>query len=630
MTEAKSENLVNETLRLGTAIIGGGRGCRAIIDLAASSFLKELALDIRCVVDPDHDAPGMEHARQQGIPTCNSTAQALDQENIDLVIELTGQDSILAELRRTLPAGVRLMDHTLAHIFWELANARHDQEDRLKEVTNLEERVETERRFLQCLFDTVPDLLAVFDKDLKVLRINSGFAELTGVAQEQLDGKTCRDLFAKTEFSEKCPEIEELIRRARTGEGPETTVMETRSLGEAHWEITMTPLPSPAGSGASVIGTWHRITDKVRLHREIESAEMRFKSFINSAHDWISIKDLDRRYVIVNPVCASALNHKPEEFVGRTPEEMLPADIAQSINSHDQEVIDSNRHQAFDEILPVDGEDRQFQTVRFPMHDYRGQLVGVCTIARDVTAERDLQDQLTQAAKFAAIGKLAAGVAHEINNPLTGVLAYAEDMIEDLPEGDARLEDLQVIVRETMRCRKIVRDLLDFASTTKHETSSVDLNVVIEESLSLIQKLPQFRNINIYRTLFPNLPSVDCDPKQLQQVFFNLLVNAADAMEGTGDIFLSTDFDSGSDTVSILVEDSGPGVPTGIVNKIFEPLFSTKGANGLGLSVSMGIIERHQGTITVGQASWGGAAFEISLPVGGKASGKDDSPTRNP
>jgi two-component system NtrC family sensor kinase len=226
-----------------------------------------------------------------------------------------------------------------------------------------------------------------------------------------------------------------------------------------------------------------------------------------------------------------------------------------------------------------------------------------------------LKEQLIQAGKLAAMGKLAAGVAHEINNPLTGILAYAEDMAEDFPDNDPRQKDLQVIIRETLRCRDIVRNLLDFARQEKPKLEKLIPNSVIEQSLSLIGKLPQFRNIAIEIALDEDIPFIQGDPRQLQQVILNFLMNSSEAMNGRGIIKMSTGYQRSTDTCYITVEDEGPGISEDKIDKIFEPFFSTKETSGLGLAVSWGIIDRHLGTIEVERSSKGGALFRIVLPA---------------
>ncbi len=602
-----------------TVIIGGGKGCRAVIDLATGAFLRELTLNIQCVVDTDPDAPGMLRARELGMNTCTDMAEALALPDIELVIELTGQDKVLEKIYKMLPSGTRLVDHTFAHIFWDLVNAQQEQQSQLREITDLQQKVQKEWHFLQSLFDTIPELVVVLDKDKRVMKINAGFGKISTFSPEHVVGKSCKELLADTELSVYCQEMDIVLDEVLESGQQSTLIWSTSMPAEAHWEVTHTPILSRDGEPAAVVATWHRITEKVMLHRRIERAEHWLKSFIDSAHDWITIKDLDSRYLIVNPVCARSFNRQPMEFIGKKPEEVLPPKIAMTIIKHDQEVINSNRHHTYDEVIELNGREHHFQTVRFPMTDHEGSAIGVCTIARDVTSERELHEQLVQAAKLAAVGRLAAGVAHEINNPLTGVLAYAEDMFEDPALDDAHRENLEVIVRETIRCREIVRNLLDFARPEQLSSETTSPNRVVEQSLLLIHKLPQFRNITITRNLDEGIPPVKCDIRQLQQVILNLMLNASDAMNETGEIVLFTEFDCHHDKCIIAVEDQGPGVHKDLIDKVFEPFFSTKGTNGLGLAVSWGIIERHHGTIEVATSESGGAVFRIVLPISSEA-----------
>jgi PAS domain S-box-containing protein len=348
--------------------------------------------------------------------------------------------------------------------------------------------------------------------------------------------------------------------------------------------------------------------------RKLKTMDRRFLNFINSAHDWITIKNLESRYQLVNKSCAHALNRKPADFIGKTPREIFPKDQASVIISNDKEVIDCNCYREYDEAKSINGTVRQFHTVRFPLTDYKGRVVGICNIGRDVTSEKELQAQLVQSAKLAAVGQLAAGVAHEINNPLTGILAFAEDMMDDVPEDSDMHKDLQVIVRETMRCRNIVRNLLDFSRQEQLNLESVSPNLIVDQTISLVKKLPQFLNIVIKKRLSDNMPFIKCDIRQLQQVVLNLMINASDAMKGNGVIILGTEYDNNRGKCVIFVEDNGPGIPENMVDKIFEPFFSSKGTNGLGLAVSWGIVERHRGIIEVDMAESGGAIFRIVLP----------------
>jgi len=599
-----------------TVIVGGGKGCRAIIKLALAHFLKELPLDIVGVADPDIDAPGMIFARQYGIDTASDMKDLLSLPDISLVIELTGRDEVLENIYKIVPPGIKVFDHTFAKLFVDLANAQRDQAHQLQEITALEERIEKERLFLQSVFDNMPELVAVLDRDKRITRINAGFSQFTGFSPAAAIGKSCTDLLAASELDTMCRQTIRLFDEVLATCGAHSFVWRSPPPQEHVWEMTLTPILDAAGGVDEVISTWHRITERAVLQHKIASAELRFHSFINSAHDWISIKDLEGRYLILNKIAAESLHMKPEDFIGKRPEEVLSADLAQMIKEHDRKVIDEDSNRSFSETIPIDGREHYFQTNRFPLKDFTGATMGVCTIMRDVTSETTLRKQLEQAGRLAAIGSLAAGVAHEINNPLTGVLAFAEDLRDGKPEDSAEYEDLSVIIRETLRCRDIVKNLLDFSRQESPKFESLDVNTVVAQSLSLVRKLPEFRNIELTRHLCDDPPSIQGDPQQLQQVILNFMLNASEAMNGKGKITILTVHDALRNRCVIKVEDNGPGIPENLKNKIFEPFFSTKGTNGLGLAVSWGIIERHHGTIEVERSPTGGASFSILFPAG--------------
>jgi len=600
---------------MNTAIIGGGRGCRALIELARGSFLKELRLDICYVVDPLPDAPGMIYARELGITTSHSMSEVLEQPGLELVIELTGRDDLLDEIHHTLPSGVKLIDHTFARIFWDLVNARNERERQLREMTDLEQQIEQDHHFLQSVLDNIPALLVVLDKEKQVIKINRNFSRFTGFSPEDALGKTCPELLANTPLADSCRESTPMLDMVfETGKAL-SMIWQIPPPDEMYWEVTRTPIIGQDGTLDAVLGTWHRITEEVMLRRKFESSELRFKALFYSARDWISMKDLEGRYIAVNPACAAAFHSTPEEFVGKKPEEILPPDVAPITKRHDAEVIRTNRHHTYEEIVPIDGQNRHFQAVRFPVNDYQGATIGVCTIMRDVTEENELKNQLVQATKLAALGKLAAGVAHEVNNPLTGILAYAEDIMGELADDDPHRGDMQVIIRETLRCRDIVRNLLDFARQEVPNLEDIDPNQIVDQSLLLVVKLAQFRNITIQKQTTDNLPAIRGDVHQLQQVVLNFMLNAAEAIDGKGTVVITTEYNRRQGRCVIEVKDDGPGIPENLIDKIFEPFFSTKGTNGLGLAVSWGIVERHGGTIEVDMPEGGGAAFRIVLPT---------------
>jgi two-component system NtrC family sensor kinase len=220
--------------------------------------------------------------------------------------------------------------------------------------------------------------------------------------------------------------------------------------------------------------------------------------------------------------------------------------------------------------------------------------------------------------RLAHIGQLAAGVAHEINNPLQGIVTYSHLLLERASTGNGTRESLEKIVKQANRCRDIIRGLLDFSRQRKPEKRLSNVNRVLEECVSLVDNQALFLNIRIVKHLAPDLPRVLMDPSQIQQVFMNMILNAAEAMNGAGQLTLITRFVGPDGAVEVQFTDSGHGIKQDDLDRIFSPFFTTKEVGhgtGLGLAISYGIVQEHKGTITVESQEGQGATFTIRLPV---------------
>ena len=227
--------------------------------------------------------------------------------------------------------------------------------------------------------------------------------------------------------------------------------------------------------------------------------------------------------------------------------------------------------------------------------------------------------QLLQAEKMASLGKLAAGVAHQLNNPLGGITLYAQLMLEEYALEEGAKEDLTRIIDDAERCRNTVRELLEFARQTRQEIRLNDLNHAISQTLFLLENQALFHNIEIIKSLEPDLPKVPSDIQQLNHVFMNIILNAAEAMEGTGQLRVETLPSDNGCGVLIRISDTGPGIPEDALPHIFEPFFTTKEqgkGTGLGLSLAYGIIENHSGRIWAESKIGEGTIFTIELPMG--------------
>ncbi|MDI6753817.1 MAG: cache domain-containing protein [Thermodesulfobacteriota bacterium] len=229
-----------------------------------------------------------------------------------------------------------------------------------------------------------------------------------------------------------------------------------------------------------------------------------------------------------------------------------------------------------------------------------------------------MQSQLMQSEKLASLGRLASGVAHEINSPLTGILTFSHLLMRKLKDNPELQKELELIVRETTRVSIIVRGLLDFARESKPQKRPCNINELILHTLTLIERQSVFQNIRIMKNLDPQIPMILLDTNQIQQVFMNILLNAADAMPAGGALNITTFLVPEDSFMQIKFTDTGCGIPEKNLNKIFDPFFTTKAdkkGTGLGLAVSYGIIDRHCGQIEVQSAEGKGTTFIIKLPL---------------
>jgi len=236
---------------------------------------------------------------------------------------------------------------------------------------------------------------------------------------------------------------------------------------------------------------------------------------------------------------------------------------------------------------------------------------------RDEQLRKQAQEEIMKSERLAMIGQLAAGVAHEINNPLGGILLFSRLLLQKAPSEGIIRDNLERIEKDAKRCQSIVQGLLDFARQREPKIETLELNDVLEKTINLFAKQPLFHNIEIIKQYQVNLPVISADPAQIQQVFVNIIMNAADAMNGKGALTVATKSSDRDNYVEVSFADTGKGIFSDELGRVFEPFFTTKGigqGTGLGLSISYGIIQQHGGTIKVSSRVGQGSTFVVILP----------------
>jgi len=239
---------------------------------------------------------------------------------------------------------------------------------------------------------------------------------------------------------------------------------------------------------------------------------------------------------------------------------------------------------------------------------------------RDELLKEQTRLQLTRSERLAAVGRLAAGVAHEINNPLTGVLTFAHMLLENAPENSEEKEDIQTIIDATIRCRDIVRGLLSFSRRNQPQKSLSDLNKLVREALNLTENQARINHVNIIEEMDLTLPHLVIDPNQIQEVAVNAILNAIDAMPDGGDLTVGTRLitEESTEWAELEVSDTGCGIPPEDLERVFDPFFTTKKTGegtGLGLAVSYGIVTEHGGRIDLASQVGQGTTVTVRLPA---------------
>ncbi|MDQ3697005.1 MAG: ATP-binding protein [Gemmatimonadota bacterium] len=347
------------------------------------------------------------------------------------------------------------------------------------------------------------------------------------------------------------------------------------------------------------------------LVENLRQAEWRFRTLFRAAPDAVLTIFESGRIREANDAVRDVLGFYPLQVIGRS---LLDF------------VVPEDRPRVEDELAKA----RSGSPVRFEalfLHDGAARTVSlaarllpeadpptVLCVGRDMTVEREMRARLAETERLAAVGELVAGVAHEVNNPLSTISAFAQLLLRDSALGAEHRESVDVIRGETLRASQVVKDLLTFARRSESRRLALDLNDIVERAVRVSGYELSAKHIEVAAALAPELPSVFGDPRQLQQVVLNLVANAIQAMspQGGGTLRVTTRVDG--DRVLLEVADTGPGVPEHARAHIFEPFFTTKqDGTGLGLSVSYGIVTAHGGTITVARTGPDGTAMRVSL-----------------
>lgn len=498
-----------------------------------------------------------------------------------------------------------------------MLNEKGDVEQVIELVQDVTHRIrESEEKrqseeYYRILFEHSGAAVCVLEPDKTIGRTNRRFCQMTGYARHEIEGKmTFLDLVAVDERARMARYHE--MRRVNPSGVPNSYefTFVTRSGEERRANVTVGLVPGTLQSICSI----RDITEEEQTKEFLEAV-------LHDSADAIIGLDTEDRIISWNMGAEQLLGYREPEVIGRhfsilVPKDLIEAGELQRISEETRRVGYIKNYES--ERVAKDGRRIKINLTRTSLKDKLGKIRGTSAILRDVTEQKTLEQQVIHAEKLAAIGQLTAGLAHEMGTPLNIISGRAEYLLSDFPSDDPRLESLNVIIHQTERMVQLINNLLEFSRPQKVHYARLDVCEVIDGVLTLLETQLGKSKILVDVQCPPEMPHIEADYHQLQQVFLNLILNSVQAMPKGGRIDLKLEPNSDGRTVKAVVSDTGVGISEENLPRIFEPFFTTKDSGqgtGLGLAIVAKIIGDHGGTIGVASPPGKGASFTLTLPL---------------
>jgi PAS domain S-box-containing protein len=469
------------------------------------------------------------------------------------------------------------------------------------------------------------------DKNARITFFNRAAEEITGFKKEEVLSQDCCEILKSELCEDSCP-LEEVLKTGKPVFGYEV-IITTKTGHKVPVNITTSPLKSDGDEIVGAVENFRDLTKHKGLWGKLREERNKAQQYLNIAGVIIVAINENGIVSLINKKGCDVLGYNEKEIIGKNWFDLcVPERDRKGRKETFQKVMEGKEEEVEDyenTILTKSGEERVIAWHNTTLKDEKDHIVGTLSSGEDITLRKQTEEELLRSEKLASLGQLAASVAHEVNNPIAGILVYVKLLLKKYGEKNLQSEksetQLLKMEKELERTSRIIRNLLDFARQSEPTMRPVDINKVIEAALLLVGNQINLENIKLEKKLTPNLPLVLADFDKIQQVLINIILNAIQAMPEGGSLTITSspagivELDkSQKNAVRIGIEDTGIGIPKENLSKLFTPFFTTKEKGkgvGLGLSVVHGIIGKHKGRLEVQSETGIGTTFSIYLGV---------------
>lgn len=474
---------------------------------------------------------------------------------------------------------------------------------------------ESELRFAE-LFESLREGIFFTAPDGEILDANPAFVRMLGYeTKAELQHRNFREIYANP--SERDSLIRELVDKGSVQD--RELVLRRKDGAKLHCLGSGFAVRDAAGHAVRLQGTLVDVTDRLEMQRRLHQEQEFVRRLVANFPDVIAVLDRNGYYTYVSQRIVEVAGRRPQDYMGEQLGARAHPDDQPRLAQEMRKLLSGETPQVQLEFR-TSAQDGGWRTLRAsagPLFDDSGVISGIVASARDVTESKRIEEQLSQKEKFASMGQMLAGAAHELNNPLTAILGVG-DLLRERASDEAAKRHAEIILQQARRAAEIVQNLLAFSRPMAQGRSRIRLSELIHQVLQLEHEALSSKNVEVKLAIPDNLPSVDGDRKLLLQAFLNIVANAEQAISsvrdhGTLNISLSVE----GQKICATFSDDGPGIPLENVQKIFDPFFTTKrpgGGSGLGLTISLAVIKEHGGTIDV-QSNKSGSTFRVFLPT---------------